>query len=197
MLEWPGMRSWLFRALLALALLSCLPWKAAQAEAPGTAVASITAVDANNFPRMFAYVSVTGSYTIPLMKKLGYETFLKPEQLSPIITSFRYPAQGFDFEGFYKTLSAQGFELVGGRLLPGEAGPVAQFMYQDARGQRLTLYVQREAKEGGETAFRYARENGIGVFYWLDGHFGYALSGQMEKPDLLRIATAVYQQLNP
>lgn len=94
-------------------------------------------------------------------------------------------------------LSAQGFELVGGRLLPGEAGPVAQFMYQDTRGQRLTLYVQREAKEGGETAFRYARENGIGVFYWLDGHFGYALSGQMEKPDLLRIATAVYQQLNP
>ena len=94
-------------------------------------------------------------------------------------------------------LSAQGFELVGGRLLPGEAGPVAQFMYQDARGQRLTLYVQRDAQENGETAFRYARENGIGVFYWLDGRFGYALSGEMEKPDLLRIATAVYQQLNP
>jgi len=94
-------------------------------------------------------------------------------------------------------LSGQGFELVGGRLLPGEAGPVAQFMYQDARGQRLTLYVQRDAQENGETAFRYARENGIGVFYWLDGRFGYALSGEMEKPDLLRIATAVYQQLNP
>lgn len=94
-------------------------------------------------------------------------------------------------------LSAQGFDLVGGRLLPGEAGPVAQFMYQDARGQRLTLYVQRDAQENAETAFRYARENGIGVFYWLDGRFGYALSGEMEKPELLRIATAVYQQLNP
>lgn len=94
-------------------------------------------------------------------------------------------------------LTAQGFELVGGRLLPGEAGPVAQFMYQDARGQRLTLYVQRDAQDGRETAFRYARENGIGVFYWLDGRFGYALSGEMGKPDLLRIATAVYQQLNP
>jgi anti-sigma factor RsiW len=94
-------------------------------------------------------------------------------------------------------LSGQGFELVGGRLLPGEAGPVAQFMYQDARGQRLTLYVRRDAQESGETAFRYARENGIGVFYWLDGRFGYALSGEMEKPELLRVATAVYQQLNP
>ena len=66
MLEWLGMRSWLFRALLALALLSCLPWKAAQAEAPGTAVASLTAVDANNFPRMFAYASVTGADGIPV-----------------------------------------------------------------------------------------------------------------------------------
>lgn len=94
-------------------------------------------------------------------------------------------------------LTAQGFELVGGRLLPGEAGPVAQFMYQDARGQRLTLYVQRDAQDSRETAFRYARENGIGVFYWLDGRFGYALSGDMEKSGLLRIATAVYQQLNP
>lgn len=94
-------------------------------------------------------------------------------------------------------LSAQGFDLVGGRLLPGEAGPVAQFMYQDARGQRLTLYVRRDAQESGETAFRYARENGIGVFYWLDGRFGYALSGEMDKPELLRVASAVYQQLNP
>jgi anti-sigma factor RsiW len=94
-------------------------------------------------------------------------------------------------------LSAQGFELVGGRLLPGEAGPVAQFMYQDARGQRLTLYVQRDAQDNRETAFRYARENGVGVFYWLDGRLGYALSGEMDKPDLLRVATTVYQQLNP
>lgn len=94
-------------------------------------------------------------------------------------------------------LSGQGFELVGGRLLPGEAGPVAQFMYQDARGQRLTLYVRRDAQDSRETAFRYTQEGGIGVFYWLDGRFGYALSAEMEKPDLLRVATAVYQQLNP
>ncbi len=94
-------------------------------------------------------------------------------------------------------LSGQGFELVGGRLLPGEVGPVAQFMYQDARGQRLTLYVQPDAQDSRETAFRFARENGISVFYWLDGRFGYALSAEMEQPALLRIATIVYQQLNP
>ena len=94
-------------------------------------------------------------------------------------------------------LAAQGFDLVGGRLLSGEAGPVAQFMYQDGRGQRLTLYVRRDAQVASETSFRYARENGIGVFYWLDGRLGYALSGEMDKAELLHVATAVYRQLNP
>lgn len=94
-------------------------------------------------------------------------------------------------------LGAVGFELVGGRLLPGEGGPVAQFMYQDARGQRLTLYVRSGQQGPAETAFRYAQEGPIGVFYWVDGTLGYALSGQIDKPDLLAVANAVYRQINP
>ncbi len=39
------------------------------------------------------------------------------------------------------SLSEYGFQLVGGRLLPGEEGPAAQFMYQNAAGERLTLYM--------------------------------------------------------
>ena len=90
-----------------------------------------------------------------------------------------------------------GYTLVGGRLLPGERGPVAQFMYQDSKGQRLTLYVRVNPDDSGETAFRFAQEHGVGVFYWLDRKLGYALSGEVEKGELLRIATAVYRQLNP
>ena len=94
-------------------------------------------------------------------------------------------------------LSALGYGLVGGRLLPGERGPVAQFMYQDAQGRRLTLYVRTNARDNRETAFRFAQEDHVDVFYWMDGKLGYALSGQIGKPELLRIATAVYRQLNP
>jgi anti-sigma factor RsiW len=94
-------------------------------------------------------------------------------------------------------LSALGYGLVGGRLLPGEHGPVAQFMYQDGKGQRLTLYVRTNAEDTQETAFRYARDNNVGVFYWLDHKLGYALSGEMDKAELLKVATAVYRQLNP
>ncbi len=94
-------------------------------------------------------------------------------------------------------LTNEGYELVGGRLLPGDNGAVAQFMYQDAKGKRLTLYVSRLAAENRDTAFRFSQEDKVAVFYWIDGRLGYALSGELPKPELLEIATAVYRQLNP
>ncbi|OGA38750.1 MAG: hypothetical protein A3G24_20065 [Betaproteobacteria bacterium RIFCSPLOWO2_12_FULL_62_13] len=94
-------------------------------------------------------------------------------------------------------LGGIGYTLVGGRLLPGERGPVAQFMYQDAKGQRLTLYVRANADHARETYFQFAQENKVGVFYWFDRRLGYALSGEVDKDELLRAATAVHSQLNP
>lgn len=93
-------------------------------------------------------------------------------------------------------LTAAGFELMGGRLLPGDGAPAAQFMYQDAHGHRLTLYVRQMPNQDG-AAFRFAEENGVGVFYWTDRGFGYALSGEQAKPELLQVAELVYRQLNP
>jgi anti-sigma factor RsiW len=92
-------------------------------------------------------------------------------------------------------LVKQGFELVGGRLLPGEGGPVAQFMYSDASGQRLTLYVTREQGKNRDTGFRFAQEGTVNVFYWIDGRFGYALSGGLPKAELATVAGTVYDQL--
>ncbi len=95
-------------------------------------------------------------------------------------------------------LDDAGMSLVGGRLLPGENGPVGQFMYQSQNGRRLTLYVRTEASRNRETAFRYARENNISVFYWIDREAGYALaSADLSKDELLRLANLVYKQLEP
>lgn len=91
--------------------------------------------------------------------------------------------------------SAEGFELLGGRLLSGSAGPVAQFMYEDTAGHRITLYVRRDARDRGDTAFRHAREDGVEVFYWVEGDMGYALSGQVERAVMQRLADAAYAQL--
>jgi anti-sigma factor RsiW len=92
-------------------------------------------------------------------------------------------------------LAALGYELVGGRLLPGNSGPVAQFMYQDSTGRRLTLYISTEYTTTKETAFRFAQEGSVNVFYWVDGQCGYALSGSIEKGELARVSSAVYAQI--
>lgn len=95
-------------------------------------------------------------------------------------------------------LEAVGYSLVGGRLLPGDNGPVAHLMYQCNRGTRVTLYVRSDMGSNRSTAFRYAREGNVRVFYWVDNKIGYALSsGDISKEDLLNVANAVYQQLNP
>ena len=95
-------------------------------------------------------------------------------------------------------LESVGYSLVGGRLLPGDNGPVAHFMYQCNRGTRVTLYVRGDMGSNRSTAFRYAREGNVRVFYWVDSKMGYALSsGDISKEDLLNVANAAYQQLNP
>jgi anti-sigma factor RsiW len=67
-------------------------------------------------------------------------------------------------------LASVGFRLMGGRLLPAEDGPAAQFMYENGTGGRLTLYLRTGV--GHEAAFRYHEEGGIGAFYWSDEGFG-------------------------
>jgi len=103
-------------------------------------------------------------------------------------------------------LQPAGLTLVGGRLLPGDGdparganpAPVAQFMYQGAKGQRVTLYVRTEPEGHHDTAFRFAREGGVRVFYWIDRNFGYALStSDLDRAELLNVANLVYKQLNP
>jgi anti-sigma factor RsiW len=93
-------------------------------------------------------------------------------------------------------LRAQGFELVGGRLLPDTAGPSAQLMYQalrppaqaDSAGAdassgthagasavagapplRVTVYV-RKPEVDTPAAFRYEQQGGLGLFYWVEGN---------------------------
>lgn len=92
-------------------------------------------------------------------------------------------------------LGKLGYELIGGRLLPGAQGAVAQFMYHDAAGQRLTVYVSTDQLHNKDTGFRFAQEGPVNVFYWIDGKFGYALSAGINKGELARVATAVYEQL--
>jgi len=109
-------------------------------------------------------------------------------------------------------LRAQGFELVGGRLLPDATGPSAQLMYQsvavpgtvgasgsDAKPARVTVYL-RKPDDAAPAAFAYERQGDLGLFYWVEGRSahggptGYALVGALPRERLLALAEAIYRQ---
>lgn len=115
-------------------------------------------------------------------------------------------------------LRAQGFELVGGRLLPDAAGPSAQLMYQaieatgtgtkgpdakggepNARPVRVTVYL-RKPDSATPASFRYEQQGALGLFYWVEGRSaeggpcGYALVGALPRERLLALAEAIYKQ---
>jgi len=96
-------------------------------------------------------------------------------------------------------LTDQGFELVGGRLLPGDNGARALLMYQNPQGQRVTLYLGQTPTtidaSSQATEFRYSAEGSVSSFYWVDAGYAYALSGPVDRPTLLQLAQQVHQQL--
>lgn len=91
-------------------------------------------------------------------------------------------------------LETQGFELVGGRLVPFDGKPGALLMYQDGSGARLTVMIARDP-DNGSTAFRYDQQGSIGTFYWVDQGIGYALSGEFDRDLLESAARSIYAQL--
>jgi anti-sigma factor RsiW len=91
-------------------------------------------------------------------------------------------------------LTAQGYELVGGRLLPDGPGKSAQLMYQNTQGVRVTVYL-RKPEADADTAFRYERHGELGLFYWVEAGAGYALVGTLPRDELLALAQAIHQQL--
>lgn len=92
-------------------------------------------------------------------------------------------------------LTPDGFDLLGGRLLPAAIGPAAQLMYQSADGQRLTLYV-RASDEPETTAFRFTKEDPIAALDWREHGAAWALLGELSRTELLRLAEKVYRALN-
>jgi anti-sigma factor RsiW len=95
------------------------------------------------------------------------------------------------------SLAGHGYRLLGGRLLPGEGAPRAQFMYENAQGKRVTLFVAvfGPGQAPAQTSFRSVRDGAGESFYWVEDRFGYALSAELSAPDVQLLARHVYAQL--
>lgn len=94
-------------------------------------------------------------------------------------------------------LSSQGYQLVGGRLLPASVtGPAAQFMYETNAGNRITIYIEQD-ETGRGNDFEFTSYDGVSAFWWKDGPLAYVLIGKSDRDQLLELARATREQFTP
>ena len=91
-------------------------------------------------------------------------------------------------------LSAHGFTLIGGRLLPDDGLPAAQFMYETASGQRMTIYCRLD-HSNRETALLFAHQDETQIFHWVEGGMAYALVSALDRDQLRPVAESAHRQL--
>lgn len=91
-------------------------------------------------------------------------------------------------------LTAEGFQLVGGRLLPAGQKTAALLLYEDAKGDRISIYVTAEGAEKAKGI--YSDEAGeASAIYWLDKGWGCAVVGTLPREQLLDVGRKAYRQL--
>jgi anti-sigma factor RsiW len=91
-------------------------------------------------------------------------------------------------------LAAQGYTLLGGRLLVMDDRPAAQLMYEDHTKRRVTLYL-RTYPDHQEQAVRIEERGNLVACYWRDGSFGFVMAGELDEASMMTLARAVYDEL--
>jgi anti-sigma factor RsiW len=90
-------------------------------------------------------------------------------------------------------LSAYGFRLIGGRILPGGEDAAAQIMYEDEQHQRLTIYIK--TGETGTSRPEFIARAGVSTFVWRDDGCGYAIAGKFDRTKLGKVTDAAFEQM--
>ncbi|HEY1934936.1 MAG TPA: anti-sigma factor [Acetobacteraceae bacterium] len=91
-------------------------------------------------------------------------------------------------------MSDMGYHYMGGRLAATPQGPAGLFMYQDAQGVRLTVFVL--PMRGAEHAdMRDVDVGGTMGCAWIDKGIGYTVVAPVPAPELRHLADHVREQL--
>ena len=87
-----------------------------------------------------------------------------------------------------------GLKLLGGRLLPGNAGrPAALYMYEGATGERFTVYSRRD--QAPQSALRYRAAGPVGSVFWVQDDAAFVVSGPADRARLQKVAESIYEQV--
>lgn len=90
-------------------------------------------------------------------------------------------------------LSGEGFELLGGRILPGIQAPAALLVYKDEAGNQLSIYMTPQP--GEKIRGMYGEEGGPSAIFWLDRGFGCAIVSRLPKDRMTEVARNAWRQL--
>ncbi len=99
---------------------------------------------------------------------------------------------GVDFK--IPDLNSEGFVLLGGRLLAGDNSPAGQLMYETTNKQRLTVFISFNGA-GKDEALRLEEHGNLITCYWRDGKLAMAVTSEMTKDDMMKIAKSIYDQM--
>lgn len=90
-------------------------------------------------------------------------------------------------------LEPLGMHLIGTRLLGTKEGPLAQFLYEDSAGQRLSLAVAAHPEDEPVEELRTVGITGLEgvVGYWRDDELDYALVAETHTLQLEAVASLV------
>jgi anti-sigma factor RsiW len=96
-------------------------------------------------------------------------------------------------------LAAEGFNLVGGRLLPGDyddddSGPTAQLMYENAANDRVTVYITAALPHEGN-AYEFVTRENLDAFYWSNDRITCTVVGSLPDAEMKSVAKKIYTQL--
>ena len=91
-------------------------------------------------------------------------------------------------------LRAQGYRLMGGRVLSTMVGPAAMLVYDDARGARITVFLQPMRSD--VAPMQPVRAGAANGYAWIDAHMGYGVISDGDA-SMHGLADRVRQAMTP
>lgn len=91
-------------------------------------------------------------------------------------------------------LTKDGFQLLGGRLVPAGGSTAALMLYANAEGKRISVYVTTEGGDRSKGTYVLAG-GGPEAVYWQDEGYGCAIVGSLPPEQLAVVAKSAYRQL--
>lgn len=139
-----------------------------------------------------------GIYPSYVAEGLGAHTVFAEDRVYPVEFTPEATAAALDWMSeklkrkiASPALDALGLDLVGTRLSGTREGPLAQFIYEDQSGNRLSLVVMPHPEGAPEAGLQVARNDSNSVGYWSDATLDFAVIADTSDVQIESVAAEV------